>query len=134
MRISDCSSDVCSSDLSPRWFSAPDRRPQDRRSDRPARRRCRHAPRATPRLSAVACQRPRWLLAGWRADGGRCLDRQVAGTPTRPVIVLLALPAQRLPDPGPAGRLRLGSVATLCVLETPVLVVTRERLFPLRWR
>src|SRR3546814_4078822 len=110
MRISDWSSDVCSSDL---------RRPQDRRSDRPARRRCRHAPRATPRLSAVACQRPRWLLAGWRADGGRCLDRQVAGTHTRPVIVLLGLPAQRLPDPGPAGRLRLGAVAAVCVLRTP---------------
>jgi integrating conjugative element protein (TIGR03756 family) len=36
----------------------------------PARRRCRHAPRADPRVPAAACQRPRRLLAGRRADGG----------------------------------------------------------------
>jgi len=90
--------------------------------------------RADPRLSAAARQLPRWLLAGRRADGGRCLDRQVAGTHARPVLVLHGLPAQRLPDTGPTRRLRLGVVAALCVLRTPGPGVPRQRRFLLRVR
>jgi integrating conjugative element protein (TIGR03756 family) len=42
--------------LSARRLPAPDRRPQGRRRGGPARRRCRHAPRADSRLSAAARQ------------------------------------------------------------------------------
>jgi hypothetical protein len=66
----------------------------------------------------LLADRPRRLLAGRRADGDRRLDRQVAGADATLSNTCAVFPHSNT-RAGPAGRLRLGVVAALCLLPAP---------------
>ncbi len=76
----------------------------------------------------LANSRDGYWPAGALMEGDASTGKWQELTPS-PVPVLHGLPAQRLPDPGPARRLRLGAVAAVCVLRTPGPGVPRQCRF-----
>ena len=89
-----------------------------RRRGGPARRRCRHAPWADPRLSAAARQ-----LAAWLQPAGALMEGDASTGKWQELTPVLSSSCTVFPRSGfltqaQQGRLRLGAVAALCVLRT----------------